>query len=99
MFGVFTLVSVVSLGVRIFECCQRRVLHPERYERVGAKRQQRLLSFDRNDEVDTSVIRSTWNMSSDSSQVFSYDFEKMDVGQTTDDEPFIQGNLVINEYV
>lgn len=97
MLGVFTLFSVGSLGVRIFECCQRRVLHPERYERVGTKRQRRLLSFGRNDEVDTSVIRSTWNMSSDSSQVFSYNFESMEQNMSTDDEPFIQGNLVINE--
>jgi hypothetical protein len=97
--GVFTLLSVGSLGVKIFECCQRRVLHPERYERVGTKKQQRLPPFGRNDEVDTSVIKSTWNMSSDSSQVFFYDFESMTGNLSTDDEPFIQGNLVINENV
>jgi hypothetical protein len=95
--GAFTLFSVGSVAVKIFEGCQRRVLHPERYERVGIKRKPRLLPFDRNDEVDTSVIRSTWDMSSDSSQVFSYNFESMDVGQSTDDEPFIKGNLVIND--
>ena len=97
MLGAFTLFSVGSVAVKILECCQRRVLHPERYERVGIKRKPRLLPFDRNDEVDTSVIRSTWDMSSDSSQVFSYNFERMDVGQSTDDEPFIKGNLVIND--
>ncbi len=97
IFGVFTLFLMGSLGVKIFECCHRRVLHPKSYERVVAKR-QRLLSFGRNNEVDTSMIGSTWNVSSDSSQVFSYDFERMNENLSTDDEPFIQGNLVINEY-
>jgi hypothetical protein len=99
MLGVFTLFSVGSVAVRIFECCQRKVLHPERYERIGTKRQQQLLPFDRNDEVDTSVIRSTWNMSSDSSQVYSYNFESMDQNLSTDDEPFIRGHLVINDSI
>ncbi len=97
IFGVLTLFSVGSVAVKIFECCQRRVLHPKRYERVGTKREQRSLPFGRDEEVDTSVIRSTWNMSSDSSQVYSYNYESMEM--STDDEPLIRGHLVVNESV
>jgi hypothetical protein len=66
--GFFILVTSGCIGVKLFEYCQKKALYPGKYEKINQTKR-----FTKKNEYDTSMIKSTWESSSDASQLYSRD--------------------------